>query len=191
MRSQQRAVLTSLHTSTLMYSSSVVPSGTFFLNLCSLRLVSPQESERKGLMEKIHMVQEIVITVQNLLDEIASFGERIKKYTSVVNRKVRVLDRRERSLCAALVLRANLLPDVCRVCLSAPLTGPCPSCPAWLCCSFSWLRCCCTTFPCATSSSPGVSIHTLQRAFVWALPHTSDPRRAELWSGKSSLQPDR
>ncbi|XP_043101743.1 multiple C2 and transmembrane domain-containing protein 2 isoform X3 [Puntigrus tetrazona] len=37
-----------------------------------------KESERKGLMEKIHMVQEIVITVQNLLDEIASFGERIK-----------------------------------------------------------------------------------------------------------------
>ena len=30
-------------------------------------------------MEKIHMVQEIVITVQNILDEIASVGERIKK----------------------------------------------------------------------------------------------------------------
>ncbi|XP_042583140.1 multiple C2 and transmembrane domain-containing protein 2-like isoform X1 [Cyprinus carpio] len=37
-----------------------------------------KESERKGLMEKIHMVQEIVITVQNLLEAIASFGERIK-----------------------------------------------------------------------------------------------------------------
>ncbi|KAK7176832.1 hypothetical protein R3I93_000928 [Phoxinus phoxinus] len=37
-----------------------------------------KESERKGLMEKIHMVQEIVITVQNLLEEIACFGERIK-----------------------------------------------------------------------------------------------------------------
>ncbi|KAG7236961.1 hypothetical protein INR49_032968 [Caranx melampygus] len=37
-----------------------------------------KESERKGLMEKIHMVQETVIMVQNLLDEIASFGERIK-----------------------------------------------------------------------------------------------------------------
>lgn len=30
-------------------------------------------------MEKIHMVQETVVMVQNLLDEIASFGERIKK----------------------------------------------------------------------------------------------------------------
>lgn len=30
-------------------------------------------------MEKIHMVQDIVITVQNLLEEIASLGERIKK----------------------------------------------------------------------------------------------------------------
>ncbi|XP_077084008.1 multiple C2 and transmembrane domain-containing protein 2 isoform X2 [Siphateles boraxobius] len=37
-----------------------------------------KESERKGLMEKIHMVQEIVITVQNLLEGIACFGERIK-----------------------------------------------------------------------------------------------------------------
>uniref|UniRef100_A0A8B9L4D6 C2 domain-containing protein n=1 Tax=Astyanax mexicanus TaxID=7994 RepID=A0A8B9L4D6_ASTMX len=37
-----------------------------------------RESERKGLIEKIHMVQEIVITVQNLLEEIACFAERIK-----------------------------------------------------------------------------------------------------------------
>ncbi|XP_071344283.1 multiple C2 and transmembrane domain-containing protein 2-like isoform X2 [Trachinotus anak] len=37
-----------------------------------------KESERRGLMEKIHMVQETVITLQNLLDEIASFGERMK-----------------------------------------------------------------------------------------------------------------
>uniref|UniRef100_A0AAZ3QEG9 C2 domain-containing protein n=1 Tax=Oncorhynchus tshawytscha TaxID=74940 RepID=A0AAZ3QEG9_ONCTS len=38
-----------------------------------------KESEKRGLMEKIHMVQETVITVQNLLEEIACFGERIKK----------------------------------------------------------------------------------------------------------------
>ncbi|XP_031425019.1 multiple C2 and transmembrane domain-containing protein 2 isoform X2 [Clupea harengus] len=37
-----------------------------------------KESEKKGLMEKIHMVQDIVITVQNILEEVASFGERIK-----------------------------------------------------------------------------------------------------------------
>ncbi|XP_066558075.1 multiple C2 and transmembrane domain-containing protein 2 isoform X2 [Amia ocellicauda] len=37
-----------------------------------------KESEKRGLLEKIHMVQDIVITVQNLLEEIASFGERIK-----------------------------------------------------------------------------------------------------------------
>ncbi|XP_053287662.1 multiple C2 and transmembrane domain-containing protein 2 isoform X2 [Pleuronectes platessa] len=37
-----------------------------------------KESERKGLMEKIHMVQETIITLQNLLDTIACFGERIK-----------------------------------------------------------------------------------------------------------------
>ncbi|XP_017554996.1 multiple C2 and transmembrane domain-containing protein 2 isoform X1 [Pygocentrus nattereri] len=37
-----------------------------------------KESERKGLIEKIHMVQDIVITVQNLLEELACFAERIK-----------------------------------------------------------------------------------------------------------------
>jgi len=31
-------------------------------------------------MDKIHMVQEVVLVVQNLLDEIANIGERIKKY---------------------------------------------------------------------------------------------------------------
>ncbi|XP_072551589.1 multiple C2 and transmembrane domain-containing protein 2 [Salminus brasiliensis] len=37
-----------------------------------------KESEKRGLMEKIHMVQEIVLTVQNVLDEVACIGERVK-----------------------------------------------------------------------------------------------------------------
>ncbi|KAB0347464.1 hypothetical protein FD754_012321 [Muntiacus muntjak] len=37
-----------------------------------------QESEKKGLIERIYMVQDIVSTVQNILEELASFGERIK-----------------------------------------------------------------------------------------------------------------
>uniref|UniRef100_A0AAR2LIV9 C2 domain-containing protein n=1 Tax=Pygocentrus nattereri TaxID=42514 RepID=A0AAR2LIV9_PYGNA len=36
------------------------------------------ESEKRGLMEKIHMVQEIVLTVQNILEEVACIGERVK-----------------------------------------------------------------------------------------------------------------
>ncbi|KAL0968270.1 hypothetical protein UPYG_G00264580 [Umbra pygmaea] len=36
------------------------------------------DDKKKGLMDKIHMVQEIVITVQNILDEIACIGERVK-----------------------------------------------------------------------------------------------------------------
>lgn len=56
-----------------------------------------------------------------------------------------------------------VLAEVCRLCLAAPLTGRCPSCPAWPCCSLCWLRCSCTTSPCATSSSPGVSIHLPQQ----------------------------
>ncbi|MBN3284404.1 MCTP2 protein, partial [Polyodon spathula] len=49
-------------------------SGTHRLELVPLC----QESERRGLIEKIHMVQDIVITVQNSLEEIACLGERIK-----------------------------------------------------------------------------------------------------------------
>ncbi|XP_059679642.1 multiple C2 and transmembrane domain-containing protein 2 isoform X2 [Gavia stellata] len=37
-----------------------------------------KESEKKGLIDRIHMVQEIIIAVQTILEEIASFGERIK-----------------------------------------------------------------------------------------------------------------
>ncbi|XP_062246630.1 multiple C2 and transmembrane domain-containing protein 2 isoform X2 [Platichthys flesus] len=37
-----------------------------------------KESGKKGLMDKIHMVQEVVLVVQNVLDEIANIGERFK-----------------------------------------------------------------------------------------------------------------
>ncbi|XP_050005084.1 multiple C2 and transmembrane domain-containing protein 2 isoform X1 [Alexandromys fortis] len=37
-----------------------------------------KESEKKGLIERIYMVQDIVSTAQNILEEVASFGERIK-----------------------------------------------------------------------------------------------------------------
>ncbi|KAH0620072.1 hypothetical protein JD844_014646 [Phrynosoma platyrhinos] len=42
-----------------------------------------KESEKKSLIERIHMVQDIVITVQTVLEEIASFAERIKKYLGI------------------------------------------------------------------------------------------------------------
>ncbi|XP_036133765.1 multiple C2 and transmembrane domain-containing protein 2 isoform X2 [Molossus molossus] len=37
-----------------------------------------KESEKKGIIERIYMVQDIVATVQKILEEVASFGERIK-----------------------------------------------------------------------------------------------------------------
>lgn len=37
-----------------------------------------KESEKKGIIDRIHMVQEIIVAVQSILEEIASFGERIK-----------------------------------------------------------------------------------------------------------------
>ncbi|XP_073328262.1 multiple C2 and transmembrane domain-containing protein 2 [Pagrus major] len=37
-----------------------------------------KESGKKGLMDKIHMVQEVVLAVQNALEELANIGERIR-----------------------------------------------------------------------------------------------------------------
>ncbi|KAI1904510.1 hypothetical protein AGOR_G00006390 [Albula goreensis] len=37
-----------------------------------------KEAEKRGLMDKIHMIQEIVVTVQSLLGEIACIGESVK-----------------------------------------------------------------------------------------------------------------
>ncbi|XP_018110786.1 multiple C2 and transmembrane domain-containing protein 2 [Xenopus laevis] len=37
-----------------------------------------KESERKSIRDRIHMIQDIVITVQNILEELACFGERTK-----------------------------------------------------------------------------------------------------------------
>lgn len=38
-----------------------------------------QDSERKGFMNKLYAIQDVCISVQNALDEVASYGERIKK----------------------------------------------------------------------------------------------------------------
>uniref|UniRef100_A0A8C1N5T1 Multiple C2 domains, transmembrane 1a n=1 Tax=Cyprinus carpio TaxID=7962 RepID=A0A8C1N5T1_CYPCA len=37
-----------------------------------------QDSERKGFMNKLYAIQDVCISVQNALDEVASYGERIK-----------------------------------------------------------------------------------------------------------------
>lgn len=37
-----------------------------------------KESEHKGFMDKLYAIQDVFISVQNALDEVASFGERIK-----------------------------------------------------------------------------------------------------------------
>uniref|UniRef100_A0A8D3DD64 Multiple C2 and transmembrane domain containing 1 n=1 Tax=Scophthalmus maximus TaxID=52904 RepID=A0A8D3DD64_SCOMX len=38
----------------------------------------PSDSERKGFMNKLYAIQDVCISVQNALDEVASYGERIK-----------------------------------------------------------------------------------------------------------------
>ncbi|XP_077480942.1 multiple C2 and transmembrane domain-containing protein 2-like isoform X2 [Stigmatopora argus] len=48
------------------------------MDVCDEEEEDDKESERRGLMEKIHMVQDIVISLQNFLDGVANFGERIK-----------------------------------------------------------------------------------------------------------------
>lgn len=45
-----------------------------------------QDSEPKGFMDKLYAIQDVFISVQNALDEVASFGERVKKYVFWVNK---------------------------------------------------------------------------------------------------------
>lgn len=40
---------------------------------------SCQDSEHKGFMDKLYAIQDVFISVQTALDEVASFGERLKK----------------------------------------------------------------------------------------------------------------
>uniref|UniRef100_A0A671SSQ8 Multiple C2 and transmembrane domain-containing protein 1-like n=1 Tax=Sinocyclocheilus anshuiensis TaxID=1608454 RepID=A0A671SSQ8_9TELE len=37
-----------------------------------------KDSEKKGFLDKLYVVQDVIITVQNALDEVACFGERVK-----------------------------------------------------------------------------------------------------------------
>ena len=41
-----------------------------------------QDSEPKGFMDKLYAIQDVFISVQNALDEAASYGERIKKWVT-------------------------------------------------------------------------------------------------------------
>ncbi|XP_035166766.1 multiple C2 and transmembrane domain-containing protein 1 isoform X2 [Oxyura jamaicensis] len=43
-----------------------------------LRAFCYQDSEKKGFMNKLYAIQEVCVSVQNVLDEVASFGERVK-----------------------------------------------------------------------------------------------------------------
>ncbi|KAF4804172.1 Multiple C2 and transmembrane domain-containing protein 2 [Turdus rufiventris] len=61
------------------YNFSLVTTGKELMGLDEDEDEDDKESEKKGLIERIHMVQEIIIAVQSILEEIASFGERIKK----------------------------------------------------------------------------------------------------------------
>uniref|UniRef100_A0A8C1N3W2 Multiple C2 domains, transmembrane 1a n=1 Tax=Cyprinus carpio TaxID=7962 RepID=A0A8C1N3W2_CYPCA len=50
----------------------------YFLIPVSLSFSFFQDSERKGFMNKLYAIQDVCISVQNALDEVASYGERIK-----------------------------------------------------------------------------------------------------------------
>uniref|UniRef100_A0A672M6L5 Multiple C2 and transmembrane domain containing 1 n=1 Tax=Sinocyclocheilus grahami TaxID=75366 RepID=A0A672M6L5_SINGR len=52
--------------------------GNAFAQPVSLSLSFFQDSERKGFMNKLYAIQDVCISVQNALDEVASYGERIK-----------------------------------------------------------------------------------------------------------------
>lgn len=57
----------------------VCPAFLFFSLCLFLSLSFFQDSERKGFMNKLYAIQDVCISVQNALDEVASYGERIKK----------------------------------------------------------------------------------------------------------------
>lgn len=46
----------------------------------SVFVICVQDSERKGFMDRLYAIQDVFISVQNALDEVASYGERIKKW---------------------------------------------------------------------------------------------------------------
>ncbi|GAA6098315.1 multiple C2 and transmembrane domain-containing protein 1 isoform X3 [Tachysurus ichikawai] len=52
----------------LEHSKSLKPYAGLFL----------KDSERKGFMNKLYAIQDVCISVQSALDEVASYGERIK-----------------------------------------------------------------------------------------------------------------
>lgn len=71
-----------------LFLSSPLSTVSLHLFLPHPRFLSPsptslsvplQDSERKGFMNKLYAIQDVCISVQNALDEVASYGERIKK----------------------------------------------------------------------------------------------------------------
>ncbi|XP_061781021.2 multiple C2 and transmembrane domain-containing protein 2 isoform X2 [Nerophis lumbriciformis] len=48
------------------------------MSICEDEEDDEKEPNKKGLMDKFYMVQEVVLTVQNVLEEVANMGERIK-----------------------------------------------------------------------------------------------------------------
>lgn len=56
-----------------------LPRPCFLPSLHTSLSVLLQDSERKGFMNKLYAIQDVCISVQNALDEVASYGERIKK----------------------------------------------------------------------------------------------------------------
>lgn len=72
--------LLSLLLSLLCFPPRLPPSSSLSLCLSPTSLsVLLQDSERKGFMNKLYAIQDVCISVQNALDEVASYGERIKK----------------------------------------------------------------------------------------------------------------
>uniref|UniRef100_A0A8C6VUK7 Multiple C2 and transmembrane domain containing 1 n=1 Tax=Nothobranchius furzeri TaxID=105023 RepID=A0A8C6VUK7_NOTFU len=56
----------------------LLPHPRFLLCLHTSLSVLMQDSEKKGFMNKLYAIQDVCISVQNALDEVASYGERIK-----------------------------------------------------------------------------------------------------------------
>lgn len=80
------------------------PSRPCSLSPTSLSVL-PQDPERKGFMNKLYAIQDVCISVQNALDEVASYGERIKKWVVSL-----LLSSWPTSLCSSVFLHCQVAP---------------------------------------------------------------------------------
>lgn len=98
----------------------------FFTSSHASLSVLLQDSEKKGFMNKLYAIQDVCISVQNALDEVASYGERIKKWVVSL-----LLGNRPASLCSSVFLHCQVAPLLLSAWLNKSWCGSQEMLPVW------------------------------------------------------------